>query len=187
MLYFTSDLHFNHDREFIYKPRGFSSIDDMNNKIIENWNNLITEEDDVYVLGDLCLGGPDSIEGNKYLIQQLKGKLHIVRGNHDTDNRIQMYCECFNVVEVTDATYLKYEGYHFFLTHYPCITSNLEKESLKQCTINLYGHTHQQTNFYQGIPFIYHVGVDSHNCTPVLINTIIKDMYEEVRRCKELL
>lgn len=187
MLYFTSDLHFNHDREFIYRLRGFSNVYEMNYEIIRRWNDIVSAEDDVYILGDLCLGGSGSIEHNKELIQQLKGKLHIVRGNHDTDSRIQMYKKCSNVIEVENAIYLKYEGYHFFLTHFPCITSNLEKESLKQCTINLYGHTHQQTNFYQDIPFIYHVGVDSHNCIPISINNIIAEMYKEVERCKELL
>ena len=37
MIYFTSDTHFGHDRAFIYKPRGFDSLEEMENKIIENW------------------------------------------------------------------------------------------------------------------------------------------------------
>lgn len=36
MIYFTADLHFGHNKEFIYKKRGFNSVDEMNNKIIEN-------------------------------------------------------------------------------------------------------------------------------------------------------
>lgn len=35
-MYFTSDLHLNHDKEFIYKNRGFNSINEMNNTIIRN-------------------------------------------------------------------------------------------------------------------------------------------------------
>ena len=73
------------------------------------------------------------------------------------------------------------------MTHYPCMTGNLEKESLKQMTLNLYGHTHQQTNFYQDMPFIYHVGLDSHNCTPVHIDQIIEDMKNKVDECKAML
>ena len=69
------------------------------------------------------------------------------------------------------------------MTHYPCFTANLEKESLKQCTINLYGHTHQMTNFYQDIPFMYHVGIDSHGCAPVSIDQAILDMKAKVKEC----
>ena len=36
MIYFTSDLHFGDDKGFIYKPRGFNSIEDHDNTIIEN-------------------------------------------------------------------------------------------------------------------------------------------------------
>ena len=55
-IFFTSDLHFCHDREFIWGSRGFSSCDEMNNTIIERWNNTVTDYDIVYVLGDLMLG-----------------------------------------------------------------------------------------------------------------------------------
>ena len=57
------------------------------------------------------------------------------------------------------------------MTHYPCFCGSLHHESLKKTTCNFYGHTHQKTNFYQDIPFMYHVGVDSHNCTPISIKT----------------
>lgn len=50
-IFLTSDLHFNHDREFIYGPRGFKSVEEMNEALIKNWNGTVTNEDDVYVLG----------------------------------------------------------------------------------------------------------------------------------------
>ena len=73
------------------------------------------------------------------------------------------------------------------MSHYPTLTGNLEKESLHQCTLNLFGHTHQQTNFYQDIPYMYHVGVDSHNCHPILLDTIIEEMHDKVKECYEVL
>ena len=78
----------------------------------------------------------------------------------------------------------KYNGYTFYMSHYPTITSNLEKgENLKRHVINLFGHTHQTTNFYNDIPFMYHVGVDSHNCTPILLDDIIEDIKKETDKC----
>ena len=53
--------------------------------------------------------------------------------------------------------------------------------------VNLFGHTHQKTNFYNGIPFMYHVGVDSHLCYPVKIERIIEDIKNEIADCLDYL
>lgn len=186
MIWLTSDWHFNHDREFIWKARGFSSVQEMNEAIIQRHNALVRPDDDVYVLGDSSLGGGDTqvLATNKALIERLNGRLHIIRGNHDTDRRVAMYENCKNVVgPVLYADMLHYKGYHFYLSHFPTLTSNLEKESLKQCTCNLFGHTHQTTNFHLDMPFMYHVGVDSHNCKPALLDNIIEEMKMKVIEC----
>ena len=54
-IWLTSDLHFGHDREFIWGPRGFKNVHEMNEAIIKNWNTAVAPEDEVYVLGDLML------------------------------------------------------------------------------------------------------------------------------------
>ena len=61
-IFLTSDMHFGHDREFIWKARGYSSIEEMNEDYVEKWNSVISDEDDVYILGDLMLGEPSNIE-----------------------------------------------------------------------------------------------------------------------------
>ena len=98
MIYLTSDLHFFHDRGFIYEPRGFKSVHEMNDAIIENYNKVVNPEDDVYILGDLLLGGPGSLDKGLKLIGELNGNLHLVRGNHDTDTRWFAYSTLQNVV-----------------------------------------------------------------------------------------
>lgn len=182
-IFATSDMHFGHDREFVWKVRGFNSIQEMNDEYVNRWNSVVNAEDDVYCLGDLMLGDPSNIE----YIKKLNGKIHIVYGNHDTNNRRKMYAELPNVVETAWAIMLDYKKYHFFMTHFPCLTGNLEKESLKQCTCNLFGHTHQTTNFYNDLPFMYHVGVDSHNGYPVSLDIIIEQMNAKVRECRSYL
>lgn len=156
----------------------------MNQAIVERWNSVVQPEDIVYILGDIMLNNND--EGIR-LFNSLNGYKRIILGNHDTATRQALYKECEKVESVELAAMLKYRGYHFFMTHYPCLTGNLEKESLKQCTLNLYGHTHQQTNFFHDLPYVYHVGVDSHNCTPVDIDTVLKEMYDKVEECKAML
>lgn len=172
-----------HDREFIWKERGFASVTEMNEAIIERHNEILTPEDTIYVLGDLMLGGQnlDGIE----MIKAIKGNKIIIAGNHDTDRRKQAYFKELNI-PVWDACRINYAGYHFYLSHYPTITSNLEKESLKQCTLNLFGHTHQKNNFFYDMPFMYHVGVDSHDCYPVSVDQIIEDMRAKVKECENL-
>lgn len=183
MIYLTSDWHFNHDRAFIYKPRGFDSVEEMNQKLIENYNNIVKSEDDVYCLGDCILGGPDKLDQGLELMSQLNGKIHLVRGNHCTDKRWEAYKTLSNIVEQQNAIYLNYQGYHFYLSHFPTLTGNLEKESLKQCTCNIFGHTHQVSKFYNDIPYLYCVCPEAHHNSPVAIDKIILDMNKKVKEC----
>ena len=114
-IFVTSDLHFCHDRAFLYGPRGFETVAEHNETIVSNWNKVVSPEDDVYVLGDLMLN--DNETACEY-IKQLNGRIHIVRGNHDTDARIARYKELPNVVEIVDAARLKYNKYHHLHIHY---------------------------------------------------------------------
>lgn len=179
MIYFTSDLHLGHDQEFIWSVRGFNSVAEMNEKIITRWNSRITKDDDIYVLGDLVMGGVENVE----LLKQLNGKIHIIYGNHDGPKKREAYAELENVVECGWADMIKYKKYNFYLSHYPTITDNEdigEIVSPKECVINLFGHTHQFDDFYDtndGYNFrMYHVGVDSHDCFPVPIDEVIEEI-----------
>ena len=183
-IFLTSDWHFNHNREFIWKARGFNSVEEMNEAIIENHNSIVLPEDDVYVLGDLMLGG-DKLDEGLELIKRMNGRLHLVRGNHDTERRWLAYPTLPNVVECKDAIYLKCGKYHFYLTHFPCLTGNLEKESLTQMTLNIFGHTHQKGKFFEDRPYMYNVGVDAHECYPVNIFNALSDMTYKVVECEE--
>ena len=182
-IFLTSDLHFGHDKRFVWGARGFSSIEEMNEAIILNWNSVVKDDDDIYILGDVALGGYENID----YLKKLKGKIHIVLGNHDSSNREILYKGLPNVVEVAKVGIkLRYKKYNFILTHYPMMTPNIDKESLKQTTLNLYGHTHQVNNFYQGMPYMYHVGVDSHDCYPVLLDDIIEEMKAQMIIFKDM-
>lgn len=185
-IWFTSDTHFCHDRGFVYEPRGFSNIQEMNEAIVERWNSVVAPGDTVYHLGDAMLN--DNVAGMEYL-KRLNGNIIMVRGNHDTNARLTVYATAPNVIEVGEyANVIKYKGISFYISHYPTMTSNLEKSShIKEHVVNLYGHTHQMTNFYQNIPFMYHVGMDSHNCYPVDIDTIIEDIKAEAQKCISML
>lgn len=174
-VFLTSDLHFGHNQEFIWKARGYNSIQEMDEDYICRWNATVSDEDDVYVLGDLMLGDNDN---GIDCISRLNGRIHIVLGNHDTPIRQSLYLEMPNVREVEWAIMLPYKKYHFFLTHFPCMTCNYDEDKpLKARIINLCGHTHT-VNKYQDMDkgLIYHCEVDAHNGYPILIDDIIQDL-----------
>ena len=83
-IFFTSDTHFCHNQEFLYKPRGFSSIQEMNEAVVERWNSVVKPDDEVWHLGDMALGDID--DACKY-INQLNGTIRWIRGNHCTEDR----------------------------------------------------------------------------------------------------
>ena len=178
-IYLTSDLHFGHDKEFVWKARGYNSVWEMNEDIIQKWNSIVDDDDIVYVLGDLMLGDHAHI---KY-IKRLRGRLHIVLGNHDTAVREELYLKAHNVDEVAEVGIrLNYKKFHFILTHYPMLTGNIDKEHLKQMACNLHGHTHQKNSINTDYPYIYHVGMDSHNCELVLLDDIIEEMVDNYKK-----
>lgn len=173
-IWLTSDWHFCHDREFLWGPRGFRSVNEMDNAIVTRHNKLVDVNDEVYMLGDAVL---NDNEMGIWLIKQLKGHIHIICGNHDTDARRALYESCYNVVEVVDAKRLKYDGYHFFLSHYPCLCANHDDgRPLKKQCISICGHSHVKDRFADWDKGrIYHVEADAHNCYPVSIEEIIMD------------
>lgn len=183
MIYMSSDFHFQHHRDFIYGPRGFESAEEMNETILKNFNEILRPDDTLYVLGDICLGGGsyENAAKNKNLIESLNGNLKIILGNHDTLKRIELYESCRNVEVLGYADMLKYGKYHFYLSHFPTLTSNWDTDKpLKQRTINLCGHSHTKNRWqdWDKGP-IYHVELDAHANFPVSIEQIIKELKEK--------
>ena len=158
--------------------RGFENVEDMNSEIIRRWNRVVGEEDDVFVLGDLVMGSLENVQ----FLEELNGHIHIVRGNHDVDIRWDFYQKLPNVVEVANSFYFSYDGYKFYLSHYPTITTRADVgKPLKKCLVNLCGHTHTKDPFEDwGIGMIYHCEVDAHDCAPVRLEDIITDLKQKM-------
>ena len=173
-IWLTSDTHFGHDKDFIWDARGFENIEQHNQEIIKRWNEVVKKDDIVYHLGDVMLG---DLEAGMECLKQLNGQIKIVLGNHDTKTRIKAYQELDNVEVLGYATMLKYKKYHFYLSHYPTLTDNMDEDKpLKARVLNLYAHTHQKTKFLDG-HLNYHVGIDTHGC-PIKLDNIIEEIKE---------
>ena len=134
MTYFTSDLHLGHENIIRFCNRPFSSFNEMNRTLIDNWNSRVTDRDDVYILGDMFYKATDDIED---ILRRLKGRKHLIIGNHDYTwmKKIEM-SKYF--IDVNNLFVLKEEGRTMALCHYPLL-SWPHMEHGGWC---IYGHIH---------------------------------------------
>lgn len=177
MIWLTSDLHLGHDKDFVWKARGFESVDEMNRAIIDHLIEVVQPDDDLYILGDLILG---NIEEGKKLLRRIPGKVHVICGNHDSAAKIAYYESLGWDCQWSLLT--KIGGYSVLLSHWPTLTSNFDLKPLKREVINFHGHTHQESNWTKDQFCMYHVGMDSHNCYPVAFEDAMDDIIKDRKK-----
>ncbi|AGF57714.1 calcineurin-like phosphoesterase family protein [Clostridium saccharoperbutylacetonicum] len=172
MIYFTSDLHFNHEKIIKHTNRPFHTVDQMNGRLIKNWNSIITPNDEVYILGDFTMKG--GIIANHYL-QLLCGTKYLIKGNHDNfieDNAFNK--DLFQWIK--DYHEFEYRNYKFVLFHYPILEWNKKGHG----SIHLHGHIHSDITYnlemLKNKVKAYDVGVDANNYMPISIEEIIKTL-----------
>lgn len=163
--FFTSDLHFFHENVIRFCNRPFGSVEHMNSTLITNWNNVVTNEDHIWVLGDFSFGKE---EQTREVLDQLKGIKHLVVGNHDRKGRSErLFNRDWNdyFVDRQDYFRLKVGPYKFVLCHFPFY-------SWERGYINLHGHLHSLAG-YQNKYNQWDVGVDANNYTPLLLEDAV--------------
>ena len=182
MNYFISDLHFGHKNILKFDNRPFLNIEQHDKAIIENWNNVVGENDDVYVLGDISWY---DAEQTIQIFKQLKGRIHLIKGNHD--GKLLRNKELHNLfVEVVDYKELKIDKQtSVVLCHYPipCFKNHYYG------WIHLYGHVHNSFEYnmiqhfkkemrelYDKPCFMHNVGAMMNNMdyTPRTLEEIIR-------------
>ena len=114
-IFVTSDLHICHNKPFLYEPRGFTSIEEMNEAIVERWNSVVRPDDTVWNLGDFAL---NDIDAAIPYIRRLNGNIMWIAGNHDGSAKIdKILTECYDkdISYCGYAEMLKIHKYHFSL------------------------------------------------------------------------
>ena len=169
-IYFTSDLHINHTNIIQYSHRPFSSVEEMNETLIRNWNDTVPDDGIVFDLGDFAIGG--SRVWNDAL-SQLRGKHYLIKGNHDEKNFREGYSKYFELV--TQQMYIQVYGISIYLNHFPflCFGGAYREEHNVWA---LFGHIHTRPGYNDGkdmsrlhmlFPTQYDVGVDQNNYRPI--------------------
>lgn len=185
-IYFTSDLHFGHNYRFLYRSRGYNNIEEHDKDIVHKWNNLIKKEDIVYILGNIMLGNNE--QGMKCLTS-LNGNLKIIRGDHDSDVRWNLYNTLPNVELLGYAAFKKFavtskdnvtHNYHIYLSHYPTLVYDVKEEKLPlhKRTICLCGHSLATNKLLDIGNLCYHVELDAHNNQPIELTYIVNELKE---------
>lgn len=134
MIYYISDLHFGHQRVIEMDGRPFETIEQMDETIMERWNERVTEEDDVYIVGDFAYHNAYTAS---WYLRRLRGRKHLIIGNHDYNTvQDEKALECFASVEkmlrITD------NGRTVCLCHYPIAEWNGKRHG----GYHVYGHLH---------------------------------------------
>lgn len=92
-IFFVSDTHFKHDREFLWGKRGFKNVDEHDETLIKTWNERVRPQDVVFHLGDHILGaGRDAKTVFENIFNRLNGHIYTVWGNHNAGAK-QVYQE----------------------------------------------------------------------------------------------
>lgn len=161
-IYVCSDLHLNHTNIIKYCNRPYETTEEMNRKLIENWNSVVGEDDTVFCLGDFCLGNKEDIIT---FGKQLNGKKILILGNHDRGTKTTYKEAGFEQIYGEQAI-MKFDslGQTIHFSHHRVPNEDTHY-------LNLYGHQHDKPT-----------DDDRHKCVcvelwdykPVLLDDLIK-------------
>ena len=138
MIYYISDLHIGHKNAIRFDERPFSGIDEMECEIIRRWNEKVSSDDDVYILGDVFYRFKGDRTG---FLKKLGGRLHLIVGNHDFEIlKDEAALGCFDSVD--KLRQIVDNGRRVVMCHYPIISWNMKHFG----AYHVYGHVHSKVN-----------------------------------------
>lgn len=190
--FLISDTHFGHRNIITFqndgKPlRPFSSVEEMDETMVKNWNGVVKPKDTVYHLGDVVIN-------RKALstLDRLNGRKILIKGNHDIF-KLQDYIKYFEDIRAYKV-----------LPHHGIICSHIpiHPDSMYRWKLNIHGHLHGNT-VKQTLKLYYCtdkglqtyasedsrymcVSVEQINYTPISLDTILKNLEHTISIKEEL-
>jgi calcineurin-like phosphoesterase family protein len=177
----TSDTHFGHlnltqagNPNFTTK-RPFKTVVEMNEALIANWNAVVKPDDEVFHLGDVCMG---QSQYWKSTLDRLNGKINLIIGNHD-ERLIKECAYRFEWIKPYHELYTQDPNTNqkiiLILCHYPLLTWNKAGKG----SIMAHGHCHNNiTEKHNKGTRRIDVGVDNPvaNFAPISLKKLCKIM-----------
>lgn len=185
--FFTSDTHWGHTNILEFCSRPFKNVEEMNYKMIENWNKKVPTDGLVFHLGDFAWGGYPFW---KNIRDQLNGKIVLIKGNHDEKNMTPTAQELFE--HVAFQMKIRIEGRSVYLNHVPFLAYGGTYRDPKGLVYQLFGHVHSGPR-QKGLdvsrlgvlfPTQYDVGVDNNNYEPVSWNEVNEIIGKQLLKTK---
>ena len=184
MIFFTADLHLGHANIIKHCDRPFSSVEEMDEHLITAWNSCVQPNDSVYILGDFIFRS--TVSTDNYL-SRLKGKKHLLLGNHDT-NWIKKVDLTKHFVTVEKFLEISHCQYRMTLCHYPLMSWN----SMSKGSYMIHGHIHNNRDasyfsMLQKMLNLLNAGVDINYFHPVRFDELVKnnEVFKSERTEKE--
>jgi len=169
--FYIADPHFGHEKVIRMNQRPFDSIEEMDRTIINNWNRVVKKLDEVYIIGDFMFRSRNQPD---YYLSQLKGKKHLILGNHEKwTNQVDLSAYFESISHFKEITDL---DRHLVLCHYPMA----EWPRYYRGSLHIFGHIHNNRNcdafrYYQHTPNMLNAGVDINHFTPVGLQQLIEN------------
>lgn len=170
MIHFTSDPHYFHKNILHLCDRPFADVEEMHETLINNWNSRVSNEDEVYILGDVSFG---PLNRTIEIMNKLCGKKYLVHGNHDKVilKNLATFKDIFEWVKPYWELNTN-DGRKIVLFHYPISSWN----GFHRGWIHLHGHTHSRFNDLNSPNLIFDVGVDANWFAPISLEEILNIM-----------
>jgi calcineurin-like phosphoesterase family protein len=168
MIFYISDTHFGHANIIKLCNRPFADVDEMNEVLITKWNTTVTNQDTVYICGDLIFRSatdPDMFLG------RLKGKKHLIIGNHDQSWMskvvLNRYFESVDNLKIIAAP----EG-KITLCHYPMMSYGGR--------YHIFGHIHNNKSdtywsLLRSMNNAMNASVEINNYEPVIFEELVRN------------
>lgn len=149
-LFVTSDTHFNHNKEFVYKVRGYENPQEMTENMINVINSTVGEDGILLHLGDFCLN--TTSEQYFDILSKLKIKeIWMLWGNHNNPIQKSYGGTREQVAAYNKGIFIRYLGHYFTFRnnrkeficfHFPIrVYDNMNNGSMHLC-----GHSHGDCN-----------------------------------------
>ena len=171
MNYYISDTHFGHENLVKYSRQLFGSAAEMEAVIVKKWRDRVTEEDMVYIIGDLFFRHKDP----ESVLSLLPGRKILIEGNHDRTWIRKIDAEkYFEHIELMAE--IKDNGRRVILCHYPMMTWF----EYGKGTYHIYGHIHDKVD----VPYwplllkmenALNAGVEINQYCPVTLDELIEN------------
>lgn len=187
MIFFASDTHFGHANIISLCKRPFSTVEEMDETLVANWNAKVSGNDTVYFLGDLFFRASE--EKVRDILGRLKGRKHLIVGNHDSTwmtNELvgRFFLDCSNYLDLSDG------GRHLVMCHYPQMCWGSEGKSWM-----IHGHIHNNRHsdywpLLKARERVLNASVEINDYSPVTFEELVENnarqkklLWEEKRPC----